>query len=67
MANVTNHWRKSSFCNLSNCVEVASGADGSVLIRGGASGGDGGAVLRFTEEEWRAFAAGVRAGEFDLA
>lgn len=39
-------------------------AEGGVLIR--SSRVDDGPVLSFTHEEWVAFLAGVRNGEFDL-
>lgn len=39
--------------------------DGSVAVRDG--DGDGGAVLTFTAEEWRAFVAGVKNSEFDTS
>jgi hypothetical protein len=55
-------FRKSSFCGSSACVEVAQ-ADGEVLVR---DSKDPAAALRFTADEWAAFVAGVRAGEFDL-
>jgi hypothetical protein len=57
-------WIKSSlsFAN-GDCVEVASLADGQIGVRD--SKDAGGAVLRFTQAEWRAFVGGVRNGEFD--
>ncbi len=59
-------WRKSRFCNgASACVEVAPLADGNVALRD--SKEQDGPVLVFTPEEWAAFTAGVREGEFDLA
>jgi hypothetical protein len=65
VAVITPHtdWRKSSFCGSSACVEVATTSDGGVLVRD--SKHPGGAVLEFTESEWVAFTAAVRAGEFD--
>jgi len=54
-------WRKSSFCGTSACVEVAE-SDGTFLIRDSKT--ENGPVLAFTAEEWTAFLAGVRAGEF---
>jgi hypothetical protein len=59
-------WQKSSFCNgASSCVEVAPLADGSVAVKDGKE--QDGPVLVFTPEEWAAFTAGVREGEFDLS
>jgi hypothetical protein len=56
-------WVKSSlsFAN-GNCVEVAD-LSGAVGVRN--SRDVGGAVLRFTPDEWHAFIGGVRNGEFD--
>ncbi|MEV0145137.1 MULTISPECIES: DUF397 domain-containing protein [unclassified Nonomuraea] len=58
-------WQKSTFCNGSSaCVEVAPLADGNVALRDSKT--DDGPVLVFTPEEWDAFTAGVRDGQFDL-
>lgn len=58
-------WQKSSFCNgAATCVEVAPLANGSVALRD--SKEQDAPVLVFTPEEWTAFTAGVREGEFDL-
>jgi len=53
-------WRKSSYSgsNGGGCVEVAALADDRFAVRDSA--------LVFTHDEWRAFTAGVRGGEFDL-
>ena len=58
-------WRKSSHSgnNGGNCVEVARNLPGAVALRD--SKDPEGPVLVFTPDEWRAFATGVRAGEFD--
>lgn len=55
----------SSFCFGGDCVAVAAPADatGTVVVRSTVSG----AEVVFTENEWTAFLAGVRNGEFDLA
>ena len=55
--------RISSSCSAGGCVAVVP-AEGGVLIR--SSRVDDGPVLSFTHEEWTAFLAGVRNGEFDL-
>lgn len=54
----------SSFCNFGNCVEVGRTDDGAVLVR---DTKDRTQELAFTDEEWTAFVAGVKAGEFDFA
>jgi len=58
-------WRKSSCSgnNGGNCVEVTRDLTGAVALRD--SKDPEGPVLVFTPDQWRAFAAGVRAGEFD--
>jgi hypothetical protein len=53
-------WRKSSFCQAGECVEVAM-QDGVVVLRSTRAPD---AVVRFTRDEWRAFAIGMQAGEF---
>ncbi len=59
-------WRKSSYSggNGGGCVEIAE-RPGQVFVRD--SKDREGPVLAFTREEWRAFAAGVRRGEYDLS
>ena len=58
-------FRKSSFSGSGNgnCVEVGHVIT-EVLMRD--SKDPDGPVLHFTTDEWRAFIAGVKAGEFDL-
>ena len=57
-------WRKSSRSGSSgDCVEVADNLPGVVAIRD--SKDPSGAVLTFTTDEWRAFVAGAKDGEFD--
>jgi Domain of unknown function (DUF397) len=58
-------WRKSSHSgdNGGACVEVARNLPGAVAVRD--SKDPEGPKLVFTPDEWRAFAAGVRDGEFD--
>jgi hypothetical protein len=62
----SHRWRKSSFSgsNGGGCVEVAD-RDGVILVRDTKDNGRG-PVHRYTPDEWRAFVAGVRSGEFDL-
>jgi ABC-type amino acid transport substrate-binding protein len=58
-------WRKSSFCAATGCVEVARIVSGSVLVRD--SKMPNGSALSYSPEEWSAFIAGAKAGEFDLS
>ncbi|HEY8524279.1 MAG TPA: DUF397 domain-containing protein [Acidimicrobiales bacterium] len=55
-------WRKSSYSGTGNRVEGAYDG-GRVLVRNSTL--PDGPVLQFTADEWRAFAQGVKAGEFD--
>ena len=57
-------YRTSSYCSMGNCVEVGRSADGVVLVR---DTKDRALQLAFTDDEWGAFVAGVKAGEFDFA
>jgi hypothetical protein len=64
-------WRKSSFSDNSNtggngggCVEVAFLAGGHVALRDSKDRSLAPHIYR--PDEWAAFVAGVRAGEFDL-
>jgi Domain of unknown function (DUF397) len=60
-------WRKSSYSgtNGGNCVEVTRNLPGIVAVRD--SKDPDGPKLIFTLGEWRAFAAGIQGGEFDLS
>ncbi|SHK27420.1 Acetyltransferase (GNAT) family protein [Pseudonocardia thermophila] len=60
-------WRRSSVASDADggAVEIAVLPGGDVLLRTTASTAAGRPPLRFTPDEWRAFLAGVRAGEFD--
>jgi hypothetical protein len=56
-------WQKSSFCNgASSCVEIGKRENG-VHVRDGKN--PDGPVLVFDKEEWAAFLAGAKDGEFD--
>lgn len=57
-------FRVSSHCSYGNCVEVGRSADGVVVVRDTKDRGQ--PPLAFTDEEWAAFVAGVKAGEFDF-
>jgi Domain of unknown function (DUF397) len=54
-------WRKSSFCASGECVEVAA-HDGKVFVR---SSKQPDKSVCYTPDEWLAFTAGCKAGEFD--
>jgi hypothetical protein len=65
-------WRKSSYSGQNgNCVEIAvvpgsgQGSDRVIAVRD--SKNPRGSALFFTPAQWRAFAAGVKAGGFDLS
>jgi hypothetical protein len=58
-------FRISSFSGGENCVEVARLEDGAVAVRHSRSATEGGRLV-FTGDEWAAFVAGVKNGEFDL-
>jgi hypothetical protein len=59
-------WRKSSYSgsNGGACVEVALNLPGVVAVRD--SKNPDGPNLAIAPAQWAAFAAGVKAGEFDL-
>ncbi|HEX3924339.1 MAG TPA: DUF397 domain-containing protein [Streptosporangiaceae bacterium] len=60
---LSSEWYKSTFSNgQGSCVEVRASAD-SVAVRD--TKDRGGPSLGFTPDEWRAFIAGAKAGEFD--
>jgi hypothetical protein len=58
-------WLRSRACSSDGCVEVAHLADGSVAIRDSKDVRKAAHV--FDREEWSAFIAGVKNGEFDPA
>jgi hypothetical protein len=68
---VNSEWRKSSFSNGNggnNCVEVRKVRGDTWDLIGFEvrdSKDKDGPVLRFTQAEWDAFIAGVKAGEFE--
>lgn len=53
----------SSFCTGGGCVEVAGTTAGGIHVR---ASGQPHVTLIFTRDEWTAFVAGVKAGEFDF-
>jgi hypothetical protein len=56
-------WRKSSYSESGNCVEVASLPNNNLAVRD--SKDKSGPNLVFTPAEWQAFVRGVRDGQFD--
>lgn len=56
-------WRRSHACTSGTCVEVARVAGGGYLLRD-AKNPDA-IPLAFTEDEWAAFAEGVKRGDFE--
>ncbi|ACY99798.1 MULTISPECIES: DUF397 domain-containing protein [Thermomonospora] len=60
-------WRRGSACHANNtCVEVAR-LTADCLGTRDSKQGEHSPVLRFTPQQWRAFAEQVKAGAFDLA
>jgi hypothetical protein len=63
-------WRKSSYSNGTggSCVEITElagpASEHRIAVRD--SKNPSGPVLAFTTSEWRAFTAGIKAGEFEL-
>jgi Domain of unknown function (DUF397) len=57
-------WARSRACSADGCVEVAHLAGGSVAVRDSKDATKPAHV--FDREEWAAFIAGVKNGEFDL-
>jgi Domain of unknown function (DUF397) len=55
-------WRVARGCNGGECVRVAVN-DGTVLI--GDTKDPQGSVLSYSVSEWKAFAEGIRQGDFD--
>jgi len=55
-------WRISRLCESSGCVGVAR--QGEFLLIGNTND-PGAPVSRFTRQEWAAFVAGVKLGDFD--
>jgi Domain of unknown function (DUF397) len=58
-------WRRASFCASGECVEVSFRGD-LIRVRGTNDYQTPNRVLTYTRDEWGAFIAGVKAGEFDL-
>jgi hypothetical protein len=54
-------WRKASFCQSGECVEVAE-QNGMIILRDSKAPRR---VLRYSTEEWQSFVLGIKAREFD--
>lgn len=61
-------WRKSTKCanGGGQCVEAGPLEDGSGRVAIRHSVDPDGPIITYSREEWAAFVAGVRAGEFDF-
>jgi hypothetical protein len=55
-------WKRSSFCAQGECIEALRADDGRIWLR---SGSGQFSHVKLSAEEWFAFIAGVKAGEFD--
>ena len=55
-------FRRSSRCEATNCVEVATMSDGAIVRNSTTPD----TQISFDAASWRGFIAGVTAGEFDL-
>jgi Domain of unknown function (DUF397) len=53
-------WRRPSFCQGGECAEIAK-VDNMIALRSSTAPRS---VVRYTNEEWRALAQAIRAGEF---
>ena len=56
-------WRKSTFSDTTNCLEMRLQADGTIAVRNSKRIGAG--QLALTREQMGAWLAGCKAGEFD--
>ena len=56
-------WTTANSCAAGNCVRIAATGDGQTLI--GDTKYPSGPVLRYTKDEWVAFLAGAKNGDFD--
>lgn len=63
MLNKPETFRVSSMCHTQNCCVGVAISDEGVAVTNTTAAGP---IARFTHEEWRAFVAGVRNGEFDV-
>jgi hypothetical protein len=54
-------WRKSSYSQISECVEVAKLSRGTIGVRD--TKNPGGPVLTYSAADWRTFLQGMRTGQ----
>ncbi|HET6479878.1 MAG TPA: DUF397 domain-containing protein [Actinoplanes sp.] len=54
------YWVRPVDCDTNTCIEVARGDGGGVLVRNSSAPAD---MIRFSDAEWCAFLADVRAGK----
>lgn len=60
------NWHTSSFSGKQgNCVQVKWLPGQGVIVRDSKLG-DRSGIVRYTEDEWKAFIQGAKAGEFDI-
>lgn len=57
-------YKTSSFCNYGECVGIARMENGDVIVKNTKNASE--RPLNFTQEEWKAFVAGVKNGEFEI-
>lgn len=60
---ISQDWTKSSFSAASGCVQVRTNGE-LIQVRDSKNPDEG--ELTYNQQEWAAFLAGVKAGEFDL-
>jgi Domain of unknown function (DUF397) len=58
-------WTRAKACSSNSCIEVKPGVNGRVLVRRFIPDGMPWSGFNVTPEEWAAFVAGVKAGDFD--
>lgn len=58
-------WKASEACEAGSCVEVCGDEHDQILVRDSKNPEAG--HLSFTKDEWLAFLAGAKTGEFDLS
>jgi hypothetical protein len=64
LSELKSEFKSAESCSFGGCVEVGRTPEGAVLVRDTKDRTR--EPLTFTDEEWTAFVAGVKAGEFDF-